>query len=282
MDLADIRRIVITAMFSDDVLFNQLTLKGGNALNLVYALGSRSSVDVDLSLESDFEDLGDTQQRIFRSLRNRFEEVALTVFDEKFSKRPPNPKAGAEHWGGYQVDFKLMDSKTFETMRHDLDRTRREALVIGTGERRVFEIQISKNEYCKGKVQTNFQDYSIFVYTPEMIVIEKLRAICQQMPEYQLRGYRTPRARDFYDIHSTIRAIGMDIGSVGNKELVRSIFAAKAVDLPLISKVPEYRDFHRQDWPSVELTVSGKLEAFDFYFDFVLDQTLLLESLWKE
>ena len=41
------------------------------------------------------------------------------------------------------------------------------------------------------------------VYTPEMIVLEKLRALCQSIPEYKtiipsanIKG----RARDFYDI----------------------------------------------------------------------------------
>jgi hypothetical protein len=282
MDLTDIRRIVIIAVFSDDVLFRQLTLKGGNALNIVYELGSRSSIDVDLSLEGDFVDPGDAQERIFRALRERFAEVGFRVFDEKFSKRPPKPRAGAERWGGYQVDFKLMDTKKFDAMNGDMDRTRREALVIGGGQRRVFEIQISKNEYCGGRVETNFRDYSIFVYTPQMIVIEKLRAICQQMPEYQLRGYSTARARDFYDIHSTVTAVAIDLTSEENKQLVRDIFAAKEVDIRLLSQIPRFREFHREDWASVGLTVSGELKSFDFYFDFVVEQTKLLESLWKK
>lgn len=282
MDLAEIRRIVITAMFSDDVLFQQLTLKGGNALNLVYDLGSRSSVDVDLSLETDFANIDDSRGRIFKALKARFAEAGITVFDEKFSKRPLKQKDGSERWGGYQIEFKLLETERFEAWKDDLDRSRREALVIGSGERRVFEIQISKYEYCHGKVQTEFQDYSIFVYTPEMIVAEKLRAICQQMPEYRLRGYRTARARDFYDIHSTITALGIKLGSEENKELVCNIFAAKEVDTELISKIPDQREFHRPDWVSVVLTTSGHLETFDFYFDFVVSQTQLLESLWKK
>ncbi|HKV46636.1 MAG TPA: nucleotidyl transferase AbiEii/AbiGii toxin family protein [Candidatus Acidoferrales bacterium] len=282
MDLATIRRIVIIAMFSDDVLFQQLTLKGGNALNLVYELGSRSSVDVDLSLETDFVNIDDSRDRIFTALKARFAEAGVAVFDEKFSKRPVKQKDGSERWGGYQIEFKLMGTVKFEAMKGDLDRSRREALVIGSGDRRVFEIQISKYEYCQGKVQTEFQNYSIFVYTPEMIVAEKLRAICQQMPEYRMRGYRTARARDFYDIHSTITARDISIGSEENKDLVRNIFAAKEVDTKLISRIPDQKDFHRPDWASVILTSSGSLEAFDFYFDFVVDQTQLLESLWKK
>ena len=61
----------------------------------------------------------------------------------------------------------------------------------------VFTIDLSKYEYVAGKLELNLDDYAIYVYSPSMIAIEKLRAICQQMPEYPLRGYRTARARDF-------------------------------------------------------------------------------------
>ena len=44
-------------------------------------------------------------------------------------------------------------------------------------------------------------DYTIYVYSPTMIAIEKLRAICQQMPEYALQRRPSARARDFYDIY---------------------------------------------------------------------------------
>ncbi len=282
MDLADIRRSVIIAMFSDDILFTQLALKGGNALNLIYRLGSRSSVDIDLSLEEDFVNLDDARERIFRALRARFAEVGLRVFDEKFNKRPPLAKVGDERWGGYQIDFKLMEETKFESMTTDIERARREALVIGPGDQRVFSIQISKHEFCRGKVEAGLENYSIYVYTPEMIAIEKLRAICQQMPEYPSRRYSTPRARDFYDIHSTIAGIGIDLRTAESVDLVRNIFAAKDVDLGLLPKINVYREFHQQDWPAVELTVSGKLNSFNFYFDFVVDQTQLLKPLWEK
>jgi hypothetical protein len=40
MDFREIRRVVITAVFSDDVLFDKLVLKGGNALNIVHQVGA--------------------------------------------------------------------------------------------------------------------------------------------------------------------------------------------------------------------------------------------------
>ena len=38
MDFAEIRRVTITALFSDHVLYERLVLKGGNALSLVYGI----------------------------------------------------------------------------------------------------------------------------------------------------------------------------------------------------------------------------------------------------
>jgi predicted nucleotidyltransferase component of viral defense system len=72
VDLADIRRLVIVAVFSDDVLFNRLVLKGGNAISLVYRYGARGSLDVDFSIEGDFEDAQSAGKRIMAALVDRF------------------------------------------------------------------------------------------------------------------------------------------------------------------------------------------------------------------
>jgi predicted nucleotidyltransferase component of viral defense system len=281
MDFSEIRRLVIIAMFSDDTLFNRLALKGGNALNLIYGFGMRSSLDVDLSLEKDFDNPEDSGKRIVQSLSSRFAEAGLTVFDAKFGKRPVKENLDDEKWGGYEVEFKLMKTAKYNDLKRDMGRVRRESLVIGDGQQRIFRVQISKHEYCKGKVEHNLEEYSIYVYTPEMIVIEKLRAICQQMSEYPQRRYATARARDFYDIFSTVKAAHIDLSRSENLELVQHIFAAKSVPLSLLSKIKDYREFHRPDWASVELTAAGKLEEFDFYFDFVIQQAQLLKSLWE-
>jgi predicted nucleotidyltransferase component of viral defense system len=268
-------------MFSDDVLFNQLALKGGNALNLVYKLGSRASVDVDLSLAMDFEDVNDARERIFRALRNRFAEARYTVFDEKLEARPPQEAAPAdERWGGYEVSFKLIKSTKYEAYSGDAERANRESLVIGPQNQRVFKVQVSKYEHCKGKRQIDLDNYTIYVYSPEMLAIEKLRAVCQQMREYPNRAHPAPRARDFYDIHTILSLTKIKLNSPENLELVIDIFRAKKVDVALIAKIVEYREFHRPDWPSVRLSVADDLKDFDFYFDYLLEQTKLLEPLW--
>jgi predicted nucleotidyltransferase component of viral defense system len=283
VDFSEIRRTVIVAMFSDDSLFDKFVLKGGNALSLVYRFGSRASTDVDLSLDADFTDLADSTERILRALQNRFAEVRHTVFDGRLEMRPPlEPGAIVDRWGGYEVSFKLIETRKYEGYAGDAERTRREAVVIGPQNQRTFKVQISKYEHCVGKREVQLDNYAIYVYTPEMLAVEKLRAICQQMPEYARRGHPAPRARDLYDIHTILTTTGIKLSSPENLQLITDIFRAKDVDTKLIARIRDYREFHRPDWPSVRLSVTGELKEFDFYFDYLLEQTELLKALWVE
>lgn len=111
-----------------------------------------------------------------------------------------------------------------------------------------------------------------------MIAIEKMRAICQQMPQYALNLTPCARARDFYDIHLIILETGVDLSSAENKDLLRHIFEAKEVPINLLQLIAVQREFHRPDWDSVRLSIAHDgLEEFDFYFDFVLEQVAQLE-----
>ena len=92
MEFLDIRRLVVVAMFADDWLMERLVLKGGSALSLVHGIGGRTSIDVDFSLEGDFEDLEEAKRRLKRSLEDRFDSASYTVFDVNTSRRPENPK----------------------------------------------------------------------------------------------------------------------------------------------------------------------------------------------
>ena len=92
MDFAEVRRLTIVALFSDDILFEQIVLKGGNALSLVHGLSPRTSLDLDFSIDQDFPDLDDTRRRMFRAIRDHFASVGFIVFDESFE---PKPKSSA-------------------------------------------------------------------------------------------------------------------------------------------------------------------------------------------
>jgi hypothetical protein len=284
MNFEQIRRLVITAMFSDDVLLDILVLKGGNALNLVHKLGTRTSLDVDFSIPGDFEDLEKTKERIARVLKDRFDSAGYILFDEEFSPRPRQalPNDRDNQWGGYQVEFKLIEKAKRALLEASLDKARVNSTTVGPLQQRTFKVQISKYEYCASKAEAELDDHIIYVYPPTTIAIEKLRAICQQMPEYQLRGHSTPRGRDFYDIHTVVSTTGVDLAAPENLLLARRIFDAKSVPLILLPRIREYREFHRPDWPSVEASVSGKLEEYDFYFDFVVEVVERLKTLWGE
>lgn len=280
MDLKEIRRLAIIALFSDDQLMEDLVLKGGNALDIVYGIGSRTSLDIDLSIAQDFLDLKDTEQRIFRSLTDRFDAAGYVVFDEKFEPRPRRrPEGLTEVWGGYAIEFKLIERRKFESFKEDLSKLRRNATPVAPNHSPTFKIEISKFEFVEAKEEVDLDDFAIYVYSLPMIVIEKLRALCQQLPEYHLRGYATSRARDFYDIHSIVTAEGLDITQNENIELIRRIFEAKEVPLALLNGIASTREFHRENWAAVTESVSTDLEEFDFYFDFVLQIVTNLKTI---
>jgi hypothetical protein len=283
MDLNEIRKTVIVALFSDDLLLEMLVLKGGNALSLVYGFGSRSSIDVDLSIQGDFPNLSEAKRRLFAALRDQFGKAGYILFDEKLVSRPSSikPEQG-EEWGGYEIDFKIIDEKTFKELRGNLDSIRRNATVVSPFQKRIFTIQISKFEFCGARAKRTIEGCTIYVYTPPMIALEKLRALCQQMPQYGPLRHRRPRARGFYDIYCVLTEGAVNLGTDANLELARAIFAAKNVPLSLIPTLANYREFHRQDWPSVQDSVSGTFQEFDFYFDFVLEEAGRLKSLWVE
>jgi len=283
VDLQAVRKIAITALFSDDVLFDKIVLKGGNALNLALEISDRTSLDLDFSIENDFEDLDDVRQRILTALENRFGSAGLVVFDFKFEKKPHVPREGVSpRWGGYVVQFKLMGREKHGRLAGNIDAIRRDSLIVGPNHQRIFSIDLSKCEYVKGKREIEIDDYKVYVYSAEMIAIEKLRAICQQMPEYTLNRTPTARARDFYDIHLVVTKTKTNLASSENLDLSRHIFAAKEVSLSLLGRIADYREFHRPDWDSVRASARGDLQKFDDYFGFVVAIAASMKSLWNE
>jgi predicted nucleotidyltransferase component of viral defense system len=270
ISLDEVRRRILIALFSDDELMSELVLKGGNALALIYKIGSRASVDMDFSIKAAFSDIEKTGQRIFTGLQREFRSIGYVVFDEKFATRPARRRETLpEWWGGYIVEFKLADLALFEAMRDDLEGLRRQAEELGPLHKRKYTIDISQNEFCEGKVERELDDYVIYVYSLEMIIAEKLRAICQQMPDYEF-GNKTPRARDFYDIAQIVASRNIDPTSPENLKMLSAVFEAKHVPLAMLDEIHKYKDYHRLDWPSVEASTAGTPPDFDTHFNFVV------------
>jgi hypothetical protein len=74
LDHDQIRRIAITAVFSDDFFFEKVVLKGGNALALALGMSGRTSLDLDFSIENDFDDVAEAERRLLAALERRFWE----------------------------------------------------------------------------------------------------------------------------------------------------------------------------------------------------------------
>jgi predicted nucleotidyltransferase component of viral defense system len=279
ISLEEVRRGILIALFSDDELMDTLVLKGGNALALVHKVGFRTSVDMDFSMEAPFADLEKARVRIFATLKREFESIGYVLFDENFEIKPSRRREGQpEWWGGYLVEFKLAERRLYEELHNDIDALRRRAEVVGPQQMRKYAIDISHHEFCEGKVRREVDDYTIYVYSLEMIAAEKLRAICQQMPEYLVLRTKRPRARDFYDIHQVISEHGIDLTTNENRSTLAAIFEAKQVPLNLLGEINKYRDYHAQDWPAVEASISSAHDTFDSYFDFVVKLASSLEA----
>jgi len=279
LQVDDVKRLVVIAMFSDDMLLERLVLKGGNALDLIHRISTRASMDIDFSMHGDFEkaEFAEVQKRVHRSLAQTFVEKGLEVFDFRMEEVPSGLTADiAEFWGGYSVEFKLIVRERRFELGDDLEALRRHAMKLGMRESTKFSIDISKFECVDQKVAQDLSGYRIFVYSPAMIVCEKLRAICQQMPEYGpvVKRNRSggARARDFVDIHALVTELSVDATSE-TQELLREIFRAKRVPLELLKRIGNYREFHRDDFVAVKDTVKPgvQLRSFDFYVDFTLE-----------
>lgn len=278
-----IKRITIIALASDDQLMETLVLKGGNAIDLAYQpdndIVSRTSYDLDYSIyDGDFtEDQASISSRIEATLRQTFLENDLVVFDYKFLNKPKqmNEKL-IDFWGGYKVEFKVIDKEDHDKHIGNNDKIRRASIPLNPNHSPVFELEFSKFEHVEKKSKIEVDGYKIYVYTPEMIVFEKLRAVCQQLPDY---GAIIPsfspraRARDFYDIHLIWDLFKIDPTTEENKELIENIFEAKRVPLSFIKQIRNNKTLHQDNWDLVKDTISQleKVEDFDFYFNFVLD-----------
>ena len=147
---------------------------------------------------------GDAGRRVLFALRDRFDAAGYVVFDDKFEVCPdlkgPDEKPW---WGGYMVSFKLIEREKYRLHKGDLSKLRNHSLTLGSVGKRAFKIDLSKCEYTGGKAEHEIGDFTIYVYTPEMIAVEKLRAICQQMSEYPHTGNKKARARDFSELRGS-------------------------------------------------------------------------------
>jgi len=279
-----IKRLAIIALASDDALSEAIVLKGGNAIDLAYGSPhgavSRTSFDLDFSLaDGDFpEDLQAIRHSIEKTLVQTYAEHGYVVLEYHFIRKPKTKPQVADFWGGYLVEFKVVEQRVFDQPSANPLAQRRDFIPLRPNHSSKFQIEFSKFEYMGegSKRPITVDGYTVYVYTPEMIVFEKVRAICQQLPQYaEVIPSHTPRARarDFYDIHLIMESQGVTCRSPERIALLQHIFDAKRVPLAFLQDMHNHKSLHRDDWDNVRATVSQteEVQDFDFYFDYVIN-----------
>lgn len=285
------RDLAIKGIFSDDDLFEILTLKGGNAMALL-DITDRASQDLDFSIKQGIRLTQDEDAPKFKkALERTFEEEGYRIIDFKFDVKPKKTKRELPpFWGGYSINFKVMDEETYEKTYDVSDQKRSSMALQLEGGKKKIEIDISLEEYTEDRIQMKLDEYQIHIYSPLMIVYEKMRALCQQLPDYEYASFEKTRARDLYDIYIAIQKsqsleLREQILSSSNVHILREMFKAKNVSLELLLKIETYRehlndDFNQRVIP--QISDRKNVPEFDFLFDFNIELIKEVYALLEE
>lgn len=258
----------LVAMFAKGVLSEEIFLKGGQALRLKENLKNRFSADMDFSTPGQI-----TNEEIYfnlmkEALAREFFANGLCLFDFKFVRKPKWRSADKpDFWSGWAVEFKLIE----ESKRNlpEAQRAREAIIPVGANSPKIT-IDISEHEYCGAIEKFKLKGSVINIYTRTLLLLEKVRAICQQHPDYP---HKEPdqRSRDYYDVERLWNKVLTD----GNEEEflndcakhLREVFDAKEVNLDLLEKIfnPTFVELQKSGWTAVEQTVKGDLGKFDYY-----------------
>ncbi|WP_313491390.1 nucleotidyl transferase AbiEii/AbiGii toxin family protein [Sphingobacterium multivorum] len=279
-----IKEITITSLVRDEGFMESLVLKGGNAISMGYGLSERASYDLDFSLEDDFEkEIKEVETELKKLLEIGFKENGFVVFELKLNAKPKVMNDSLkDFWGGYYLEFKLIHQETWKKLYPDMDKIRISAIALNPNNSTKFSIDISKNEYIGDHRELRDIDgYAYYVYAPELIIFEKVRALAQKLPEYSKEVLGTEpykeeeraRPRDFYDINVLMESFpDIDLSLPACKELLRNVFDAKRVPYNFLRKIREMESVHRAAYASVKdtLTSTEVDRGFDHYYNFFL------------
>lgn len=277
---SDYRLLAVQAIFSDDTLTEIVTLKGGNAMQLL-DLTSRASQDLDLSIMQGRK-LSEENEgiRFKKSLERIFEEKGLVVIDFKFTSRPKKSKGVLPpYWGGYHIEFKIIDVETYEEFKENPQRLSSMAVSMEDNKKKI-EIDISLEEYTEPRIELEIDEYTIYLYSPLMIVYEKIRALCQQLPDYHLASTEKTRARDLYDIYSAIMRTSSESSlrdEILNKEniyILKEMFSTKEVPFDLMLKIADYKLELKKDYEDrviPQIPQEEEKPNFEFLFEYNLE-----------
>jgi predicted nucleotidyltransferase component of viral defense system len=258
----------LTAIYSQNIFSENLYLKGGQALRIKENLRNRFSADIDFSTPTTIGEHEIFFEMIEAGLNKEYYEEGYYVFDFKFSRKPKYKKEGTpDFWGGWGFEYKVVEN----SKRNDpLENLRREALVPEGATSPAIRVDISEYEYCGSVERIKVKSTNIRVYSRALLLLEKIRAICQQHPDYKYKSGNN-RSRDYYDIE---RLWSLVLTSNNPEDFIKEcslhiekVFLAKGVSLVLLEKIfdPSFIEIQKSGWISVVTTVKGNLKEFSYY-----------------
>ena len=283
MNADEIRLTVIKAIFSTPQLEEILTLKGGNAMTL-QGLTDRQSQDLDFSIQENIRlSIEQDGPLFFQSLQNEFKPLGYQVASFKFEEKPSKRTVRTPpYWGGYQIEFSILKEEVFLHLTEaQLKNINAYAESIEEGKKRI-QIDLSFDEYTEPRIKEKMGDIDIYLYSPLMIIYEKVRASCQQLSHYTL-GMNKKRARDLFDIYTILTNIKHvdlydEVLSPDNLYIIRKMFALKEVPIDLIPKIEEIKEELRQDYESKVIPqVPGNQSIPDFDYLFAFNNELFMK-----
>jgi len=250
----------------DPVLSRLLILKGGCAMRLFDGLDSRLSIDADFSVEGAIDPDSEVFSIMEENLASMFHVDGYGVIDFRAQKRPKKSRPGfPAKWGGWACEFKLVP---LEFALRSLEVQRKRALIPMGANSPKITIDLSEFEYCGKRRVRTINGIKIRAYSPEMLVLEKIRAICQQHPDYSFRQEGRNRARDLFDIYELTESTDDDFKRRCRNHL-KKVFLAKEVPLDILQSLwsDPFIDELRRGFEQVRGTVRKRLFEFDFYVE---------------
>lgn len=276
----EIRNTTLKAIFSNDQLNEKLVLKGGNALK-IYGIVERESQDLDFSIKETVRFSEEKEGKEFqKSISEAFNNKGYFVNAFEFVSKPNiRHDSLPPYWGGYKITFTLLDVSLYQDVIASQDPENMKELnkygIPLERDGKKIEIDLSYDEYVENKEDYNLNGTKIYLYSPLMIVYEKIRASCQQLDEYPLTKKTKTRARDLYDIYKSLtnsKHIDLrdQVLSFENFYILENIFRVKKVPLSLMKKLETKKDDLKIDYEEKVLpqVSSRNHEDFEFIFDY--------------
>lgn len=267
MKIDDVITETIIAIYRIPALSKRLFLKGGSAMRLFDNLTSRLSMDADFSIAKTVDNDKAFFSAINSSVRKSFYKLNFEVIDFKWNRKPKSRKKDMpDWWGGWLCEFKLVSrdhrGKSIETKR-------RNSLIPDEANSSKIIVEISEHEYCGKRRTKKIRDVKVLGYSRELLVLEKLRAICQQHPDYIYRLSKN-RARDFYDIYE-LTSHAEDNFARNCSRHIKNVFKAKEVPIKILRSLwrDDFIDEQRRGFDQVKDTVRGEIHSFDVYVEHI-------------